>query len=216
MIFVNFKIYPSTFSHQAVNLVKIIKEVSVESSVKIIPIVSSLDAVEATSQLPEVFIQHIDEYLEGPFTGRISSLHAASLGLSGALINHSEYRQKPGTIKKIIKSLPKNFQSIVCLQTINQAITWGKFIKPSFIAYEPTALIGSKTESVATKHSDAIKKFVNFYPNIPIIVGAGIHSVEDVKISLSSGAKGILVASDIITSSDPKKELLDLALAFRK
>ena len=51
--------------------------------------------------------------------------------------------------------------------------------------------------------------------NLPLIVGAGIHSRDDVKKSLELGATGIAVAKDILKAENPKKELLDLVEGFK-
>ena len=41
---------------------------------------------------------------------------------------------------------------------------------------------------------------------IPLIVGAGIKEGHDVRISMSLGAKGVLVASGIDKAKDPEKK----------
>jgi triosephosphate isomerase (TIM) len=216
MILVNFKIYSQTFGAQAENLIKIIKEVQETSNIPIIPVVSPLDAYRLKQKFNiDVFIQNINEYKDGPHTGSISALQAQNIGISGSLLNHSECRQPSGTIRKIIKNIPSGFKLVVCLQTLNQSTTWAKNIKPDYIAFEPKELIGNKSKSVATEYSDTIKKIVKFYAPIPILVGAGIHQIQDVKTSLDSGAAGILVSSNIVTALDPKKQLMDLASAFK-
>jgi triosephosphate isomerase len=50
---------------------------------------------------------------------------------------------------------------------------------------------------------------------LPLIVGAGVHSMEDVKKSLELGAVGVAVATDIVKAQDPKKELMDLVSGFQ-
>jgi triosephosphate isomerase len=67
---------------------------------------------------------------------------------------------------------------------------------------------------VASEKPEIIKKIVEKYPKIPILVGAGIHSKEDVKVSLKLGAKGILISSFIIKAKDPEKALNEIASAF--
>jgi triosephosphate isomerase len=72
--------------------------------------------------------------------------------------------------------------------------------------------VGSATTSVSSAHPDIITKAVDFCRsvNIPLIVGAGIHSKEDVKKSLELGASGFAVASDIMKAENPKTEVEDL------
>lgn len=216
MILVNFKTYQHTFATQAENLVKIIKEVKNTFNIPIIPVVSPLDAYRLKQKFDlDIFIQNINEYIDGPHTGSISALQAQNIGVSGSLLNHSECRQPSGTIRKIIKNTPSGFKLVVCIQTLNQSTTWAKNIKPDYIAFEPKELIGNQSKSVATEYSNTIKKIVKAYYPIPVLVGAGIHQKQDVVISLDSGAIGVLVSSDIITAPDPKKQLIDLASAFK-
>jgi len=215
MILVNFKLYKETFGDGALKLAEICKKVSKKTGVKIIPVVSALDAVRIKEKLEmEVYLQAVDEFDEGAKTGCISPVQAQSLKIDGSILNHSEYRIKLGTVKKILKKWPKNFKSVICISSLGQAEGWAKSIKPDMIAYEPKELIGSKDRSVATEKPEIIKKIVKKYPKIPILVGAGIHSKKDVEVSLKLGAKGVLISSFIIKAKDPEKELTEIASAF--
>lgn len=215
MILINFKIYKETFGNRAIELAKICKKVAAETGVKIIPIVSALDAdriIKATEE--EVWLQHIDDRTEGASSGWISGLQAKMIGVSGSLINHSEHRLKPGTIKKMLKSWPEDFKSAVCLQTWGQAERWAKKIQPTYVVYEPSELIGNRKISVSEVKPEMIKKIVEWYINVPVLVGAGIHSKSDVQKALKLGAKGVLVATDVVKASEPEKELRELAEGF--
>ncbi len=215
MILVNFKIYKETFGDKAVELAKICKKVAEKTRVKIIPVVSALDAVKIREIVEdEVWLQDVGEIFEGAKTGSISPTKALSLEIGGSLLNHSESRKKPGTIKKMLKIWPKGFKVVVCLNSLGQANGWAKNIKADYIAYEPKYLIGSKDKSVATEKPDMIEKMINQYPKTPILVGAGIHSPKDVEISLKLGAKGILISSYIVKSNQPEKRLNELAERF--
>lgn len=122
MILVNFKIYKETFGDGAIKLAEICKKVTESTGVKIIPIVSALDAdriMKATGL--EVWLQHVDSEDEGVKNGFISRTQAKIMGVGGSLLNHSEHKLKPGTVKKMLKSWPDNFKSTVCLQTWGQA-----------------------------------------------------------------------------------------------
>lgn len=215
MILVNFKLYKETFGDGALKLAEICKKVSQKSGVKIIPVVSALDAIRIKEKLDmEVYLQMVDEFNDGAKTGFISPFQAASLKIDGAILNHSEHRIKPGTVKKILADWPKDFKSVVCISSLGQAEGWAKNIKPDMIAYEPKEFIGNKEKSVASEKPEIIKKIVEKYPKIPILVGAGIHSKEDVSVSLKLGAKGVLISTFIIKSKDPEKELTEIASAF--
>jgi triosephosphate isomerase len=215
MILLNFKLYPETFGDKALYLSAIAKEVMEITGVKIIPVLSALDAVRIKEKLNiDVYLQHVDHYLEGPHTGYISALAAKSLGIKGALINHSEHRLKLGTLRRIIKTWPSDFDSVLCLQSYHQLLNWALKLDTKYFAYEPKEFIGNSKISVASARPEQIINFVNSSETRPILVGAGIHSKDDVLTSLKLGAKGVLVSSSVIKSSDPKKELMTLASAF--
>ena len=90
-------------------------------------------------------------------------------------------------------------------------------LKPTFIAYEPPELVGSKTTSVAKAKPEVISQAVEISKEkgVPLIVGAGIKSGQDVKKSIDLGATGFAVASSIVTADDPKEQLLDLVEGFK-
>lgn len=215
MILVNFKLYKETFGNKALELAKVCKEVMEKTKIEIIPVVSSLDAYRISKELEmKVYLQNIDEYFEGAKTGYISPLQAKELGVAGSLLNHSEHKIKAGIIKKILKNCPKDFDLVICLQTKGQAERWAKNIKPTMIAYEPSYLIGSKDKSVSTEKPEIIEDMVKKFKSIPILAGAGVKDKNDVKIALKMGAKGILVASSVIKSTNPKESLLELTEGF--
>lgn len=215
MILLNFKLYPETFGDKSLKLSAIAKEVMEITGVKIIPVLSALDAVRVKEKLNiDVYLQHVDVYCSGPHTGYISALAAKSLGIKGALINHSEHRLKLGTIKQILKSWPADFDSVLCLQSYNQLLRWALKVDAKYFAYEPKELIGNPNISVASARPEQIINFVKSLNPKPVLVGAGIHSEKDVSTSLKLGASGILVSSSVIKSSNPKKELMALASAF--
>jgi triosephosphate isomerase len=161
-----------------------------------------------------VELQNCDEWWEGARTGWTSAEAAKELGIWGSLINHSEHKTKPGSIKKMLKHWPEGFKSIVCIHSWGQAERWAKNIKPDLVAYEPTYLIGSKDKSVSTEKPDMIKKLAEHYQPIPLLAGAGVHNTEDVRVAKTLGAKGILVASDVVKADNPEKELAELAGGF--
>jgi len=226
MILVNFKTYSQGTGERAVELVGICQKVREKTKVNIIPIVQVVDLWRIKQQFPglPVFVQHVDLFPPGKHTGWVSLEGVIEAGASGTLLNHSEHPLRPGSIKKVksqkskVKSKKfKEFQLVVCCKTLGQAQRLAK-LKPDFLAYEPPELIGSQQASVATVYPKTIKKVVKIAEakNVPLIVGAGIHSSEDVKISLKMGAVGILVATDVVLAKEPEKELEELARTFRE
>lgn len=215
MIIVNFKNYKETFGEKTLELAKICKKVMEKTGVEIIPAVSSLDALNIKEKLKiRVFLQNVDPIFEGQGSGFVSPLKAKELNIDGTLLNHSEHKINPGTVKKMLTIWPKKFDAVVCISSQGQSESWAKNIKPSFIAYEPRDLIGSKDKSVASEKLGVVKSIVKQYKGIAVLVGAGIHSVDDVRKSLEAGAKGILISSYIVKAKDPEKKLLELANVF--
>ncbi|MFZ5365885.1 MAG: triose-phosphate isomerase [Patescibacteria group bacterium] len=221
MVFVNFKTYKEGTGGEAVKLAEICLKVSEASGIKIIPVVQVVDLWHIKQHFKdlEVWVQHLDWFSQGQFTGWINLEAVVEAGASGTLLNHAEHQIPPGTVKQIIKRAKgeerseKNFKVMVCCRTLGQAERLAK-LKPDFLAYEPPELIGSQEKSVASEKPEIIKKIVEM-AGIPVIVGAGIHSQEDVRISLKMGAKGILVSTDVVKALDQKKELEDLAKGFK-
>jgi triosephosphate isomerase (TIM) len=217
MIILNFKIYPETFDQAALALAQIAQKVSQESGVKIVLAVSALDLYRLSQKVSlDLYLQHTDLHQQGPFTGQISSLQASYLGAKGTLLNHSEHPLPPGTIRTIIKQNQtiKNLKTVLCVKSFGQAEKWGLKTKPDYLAYEPKNLIGRKDVSVSSQKPEIIKKLVDLSSPLPVLAGAGIHQKQDITIALSLGAKGVIVSSDVVTATNPEKELADLASAF--
>ncbi len=221
MIFVNFKTYRQGTAEEAVKLARICREVSRESSVEIIPLVQAVDIFPLSQAGFEIWAQHVDDIEFGPNTGQVLLEAAMTAGAEGTLLNHSECKLPVEVIGTTIEKLRnlrtkerKNFQVLVCAESVEEGLEIAKF-KPDFLAYEPPELIGSRTDSVSKAKPEVIKEFVEKIREIPVLVGAGIHSAEDVKAALKLGAEGILVSSDVVLAEDPKKELEKLVKGFK-
>lgn len=191
-----------------------------------------------------VFIQHLDWQPQGQFSGWINLEAVEEAGAVGALLNHSEHPIPPGMVRQVLRRckdtkrqtcLPARqggkekslhlcsseslnlscFTAVVCAKTLGQIERLIK-LKPDLLAYEPPELIGSQQASVAKVFLKTIKKVAGLgkQKGVPIIVGAGIHSAEDVKISLKMGAAGILVSSYVVLAKEQKRALEELARAF--
>ena len=90
-------------------------------------------------------------------------------------------------------------------------------LAPTYVAYEPPELIGSTDISVARAQPELITRAaeISRAAGLPLIVGAGVSSMEDVKKSLQLGAVGVAVATAIVKAPDPKAKLLELAEGFK-
>jgi len=214
MIFVNFKTYQKGTGKSALFLAKNCQEVEKQTRVKIIPVVQVVD-INLLKDF-NVFTQHVDDVSFGPNTGKILPQAVIEAGAKGTLLNHFEnkipFQVISSTIQKI-KALDSNFKVLVCCQSIDEAQEIVKF-KPDFLAYEPPELIGGNI-SVSKAKPEVISEFTKTIKEVPILVGAGIRTKDDVKKSTELKAQGVLVSSDLLLADDFKKELLKLALAFK-
>jgi triosephosphate isomerase len=217
MILVNFKIYQESFGQKGINLAKICQKVAKESGIKIIPVVSALEAYRIMREagVKEVCLQHVDEYNEGRWTGAVSAAQAKEMEVWGTLLNHSEKKIPLGTAAKIKVGLPRGFTGVLCVHSRKQAEKWVKKIKPEIVAYEPSYLIADPNKSVSSENPITIKEIAEMIAPIPLLVGAGVKTKEDVAVARRQGAAGVLVASDIIKARNPEKELRDLTEGFK-
>lgn len=218
MIFVNFKAYQEGTGQRAIHLTKILEEVAHETQIKIIPVVQAMDIREivGTTTL-EVWTQKIDPVEPGAHTGSILAEAVKEDGAIGTFLNHSE--SKLPNFDELAKASDR--AKLLELKTLIFAANISELkditsLTPTFLAYEPPELVGSTTTSVATR-PEVIKEASEIarLAGIPLIVGAGVHSADDVRKCLEQGAVGIAVASDILKSEDPRSELLDLVEGFR-
>ncbi|MFZ3301544.1 MAG: triose-phosphate isomerase [Microgenomates group bacterium] len=219
MIFLNFKTYESGTGDTALAMSKIVEEVSLLTDIKIIPVVQTSDIREIVSNIAiEVWTQKIDPVTYGAHTGSILPESVLEDGARGTFLNHSENRFVDfETLKKAHdRAREVGLKTLVFAKDIKE-LEKVCSLKPDYISYEPPALIGSKDKSVASAEPEIIAKAVEISKKsgIPLIVGAGVHSEEDVRTCIELGAMGIAVASDVMMANNPRAELLDLVEGFK-
>lgn len=218
MIFVNFKTYREASGESAVNLAQICAEISSQTNAPIIPVVQLVDLwrVKQEVDIP-VWVQHVDYHPQGSFTGSANLEAIYEAGAEGTLLNHSEHPIDFSILQKTVEKITQfqnAFKVMACAADLEK-LKHIYSLKPDFIAYEPPELIGSETASVASEKQTIISEAAGFTENIPLIVGAGVKSAKDVRISLERGAKGVLVASAIVKSEDPEQKIIELAQEFK-
>ncbi len=135
----------------------------------------------------------------------------AARGHTGTLLNHSDFRLDFKTIEETMLNL-EGIKACVCCKDIEEGVKISGF-DPDWLAFEPPELVGSTEKSVSSEKQEDIQRLASSV-QCPVLVGAGIHSAQDVKIALEMGAKGILVATDIVKAADPEKELKELVEVF--
>ena len=211
----NFKTYQQGTGANAVELAKIHEKVA-KATGKSIGIAVSASDIYRVSQLVSipVFAQHIDPVDYGSFTGHILPQNIKSSGAIGTLLNHSERRLETDILENTIAYAQKSsLVRIVCAEDPDEIEKFAAF-DPDFLAFEPPELIGSSDKSVSSESPDSIAESVRRANKIPVLVGAGINSAEDIRVAIKLGASGFLVASAIVKADDSEKVLTELVLAM--
>jgi len=217
MIFVNFKTYKESSGESAISLAKIISRVADESGIEIIacPQEADFEKVRESVNHP-VWVQHVDTKLRGKTTGWFPPEVAKELGAEGTFLNHSEHKLSMNDLEETVLLCKKvDLKTLIFAANLEEAKEVAK-LKPDFVGYEPPELVGSRETSVASQKPDVIEKVVETVTPLKVIVGAGIHLKKDVEVSLSLGAFGVALATDVVLADDPEKELAELVEGFKK
>jgi triosephosphate isomerase (TIM) len=211
-IVVNFNTYKEATGKAALSLAEICEDVAREKGVEIAacPQLADCQKIREAVDIP-VFAQHADPITPGSHTGWVLIDSLKDIGLDGSLVNHSEHRSDPETVKKTIDMLRDfKLESILCTKDVQETGEYSLF-KPDFLAIEPPELIGSGI-SVSTAQPEVITGAVAAAKNgVPVLCGAGIAKGIDIKTALGLGSKGVLLASGVTKAQDPKKVLMELA-----
>ncbi len=219
MIFLNFKTYKKGTGRSALELATVVEGVVEQARIKIIPVVQTVDLREVASLARlEVWVQKIDAVDFGAHTGSTLPEAVYEAGARGTFLNHSE--SKIGDIELLGKFVDRateaGLKTLVFasgLEELKKVLA----LKPSFVSYEPPELIGSRRGSVVSEKPEVVSAAVELSRSqgIPLVVGAGIHSGEDIRSSLKLGASGFAVSSDILKAEDPRAELMDLVEGYK-
>jgi len=214
MIVVNFKTYLTATGERAVELCKICKVVSEETGVRIVAVPQIGDLKSCATTGAECWSQHVDAAEPKKNTGWLTIEGVMAQGGTGTLLNHSEHKVEDEILEETRGRISGfNFEVCICANNLDEAKKAAS-LEPNFVAYEPAEYIGSVDKSVATEKPEVIGQVVSAI-KVPVLIGAGVHSGDDVKVGLGLGAKGILLATDIVLSENPERELRELAMAFR-
>ncbi len=212
LIVVNFKTYATAMGIQAENLASMMA--SVTTSARMVGVVSAFDLATINQSSPnlEIWSQHLDPVGMGSFTGWLQPNNAIERGAKGTIINHAEHKVPLNHVEELMEQLPEGFQICACAADVEEAKALAS-LSPTFIAVEPPELIGGDI-SVTTADPDVIKSTVDAVKsvneNIRVLCGAGVKNGSDVKMALSLGAEGVLLASGVTKAKDPFEILNDL------
>lgn len=215
IIIVNFKTYPSATGQKALELAKLHEEVANELGVNLAIAVSALDLARVASQVRiPVLAQHIDAATAGSSTGRIVPEQVKACGAVGTLLNHSEYRITTDLATIHAAARRAGLATVICVESSSEAKLYAT-LQPNFLAIEPPELIGGDI-SVTTARPEIIPAAVADSSGIPLLVGAGVKNGIDVAAALRLGAVGVLLASGVTKSADPRATLRDLSNGLHK
>lgn len=211
----NFKNYEQATGQRAVELAKIHEEVAQETGKSIAIAVAAPDLYRVSQEVSiPVFAQHVDPVDYGSFTGHILPQNVKHSGAVGTLLNHSEHRLEPDVLSNSLACAQKtSLVRVLCAENPDELERLSE-LDPDFLAFEPPELIGSSSKSVSSEQPDSIAESVKRSSFVPVLVGAGINSPEDVRIAMNLGVKGFLVASSVVKAKDPKKALTALVKAM--
>ncbi len=219
MIFVNYKTYEESSGDRALDLTKSIEEVAKSSQIKIIPVVQSLDLKEIVANTSlEVWVQKVEGVDFGAHTGAIIPKEIMEAGAKGTFLNHSENKIADFEVLKNTVKLCREIglKTLVFAADIEE-LKRNLDTNPDYISYEPPELVGSTEVSVSQAKPEVIADAANIAKDagIPLIVGAGVKTSEDIRIGLQLGAAGFAIASSIVKAEDPKKELMELVEGYK-
>ena len=170
----------------------------------------STDLYRISSQTgAKVYAQHIDPVGFGSHTGAVTADAVLSAGAEGTLLNHSEKRLSFDVLKSsVMHARNAGLSVIVCAENLSEAKKFDS-LQADFIALELPELIGGDV-SIVDSDPELIKNAVSSL-DTPVLVGAGVHSGEDVRAAMSFGAAGVLLASAVAKkTTDPLSVLEDL------
>ncbi len=221
MIFVNFKSSLKGTGENALKIVNALAEAQKETEVPIILAPHTLDLFSvAEVWTGEVWAQHAD-YDRGTGRNQVELLQSWNKGkIKGTFVNHSEHKfEGYNLLAKVVRECEEfAFKTLLFAGSQTEIEKMIELqMKPTYLAYEPPELVGSQDTSVAKAKPEDIKKAAELAQKmgVPLIVGAGVKDTDDVIKSLELGAVGVAVSSAIINAQDPRKEVLELAKAFK-
>jgi triosephosphate isomerase len=156
----------------------------------------------------KVYAQHVDYFIPGRNTGYILPEAVKKDKGVGTFLNHSEHKLSFDVLKKTVERCKKvKLKTLVFANSLKEAEKLQK-LHPDYLAIEPPELVGGE-KSVSKEKPELIKK-IKMKIKMKFLVGAGIHTHEDVVIAMKLGASGIAVSSAITKAKNPEKKLREL------
>lgn len=215
MIFVNFKTYHQASGEMAVSLAKAMEGVSKDTGVPVICCVQAEDLEDVVGAISTpVWAQHVDAVPRGRATGFVPPEVVREAGAEGTLLNHSEHKLDFGVLEETVKRAKETGLKILIFADGLEEAKRVAELTPDYVGYEPPELVGSKTTSVSSAKPEVIAQVVEAL-SVPVIVGAGVHTEEDIRVGLKLGAQGFAVASAIVLVEDHEGALRKLIGGYK-
>lgn len=199
-IIINLKTYK--YGKDVLKLVKEIEKVGKNFIVGVQP--ADIYMISKKTKL-KIYSQHVDYFEPGRATGFITPESVKGAGAVGVFLNHSEHLVDFQILKKTIQRCREvKLKTAVFSSGLKESKKIEK-LKPDFLIYEPPELVAGNV-SVSSSKPEVIEK-ISKKIKIPVLVGAGIKTKNDIEIAKKLGAKGVAFSSVITTSKNPKKVL---------
>lgn len=212
LVVVNFKTYETAQGGSAEDLARLMA--GIESNARIIAVVSAFDLSAVVNAAPEleVWCQHLDPVGFGSNTGWLNPSTAMERGATGTLINHAEHKVSLEHVAMLLDQVPSEFEVCACAADIVEARSLAA-LGPDYVAVEPPELIGgsvsvtSADPEIVRGAASAVKEVSS---EVGILCGAGVKTGNDVAAAIDLGTSGVLLASGVTKSIDPRLSLEDL------
>jgi len=213
-IVLNVKTYDEATWLKALEIAKLMDEISKETNLSLAIAVQATDiSLCAKNVSIPVFAEHIDPVKPGSHTGWTLPEAVKAAGAVGTLINHSEHRLKLADIDVCItRAKELELDQIVCSNNIATSKAIAAF-SPNFIAVEPPELIGgdiSVTSADPGIVSGSVNSVRRIDKKVKVLCGAGVKNGKDVAKAIDLGSDGVLLASGIVKAKDKEKVIRDL------
>jgi triosephosphate isomerase len=203
LIVVNLKTYQQ--GREVLKLCKKIKKVSRD----IIVGVSPLDVYRISKETGlKCYCQHVDPFEEGRNTGFVLPEGVKENGGVGVFLNHSEHPLTFDVLEKTVLRCKKiGLKTMVFAKGLIEARLIER-LGVTYVIIEPPELVAGKI-SVSSARPELIRE-IGEKLKCKFLVGAGIHSKEDVEVAMKYGAAGVALSSAVTTSKNPEKVLRGL------
>lgn len=213
LVLINFKTYPEAIGQKGIELAKQLAKVKLKKyQIAIAPSLLNVKEVCQKTKI-NIYAQHADPVTVGSHTGHISLKELKEMGVKGVILNHSERKRPYSVLKETVKICKElHLKTIICAPDTSDIKEFSR-LKPGYIAYEPKELIGGNMSVTSAKPKiieKAVKVLKKKDSKIKLLVGAGVHSGEDLRKAVELGASGVLIGHAVPKARNPGKFLKEM------